>query len=104
MCYVPKYQYKCDSLTKVNSEDCDVPAMHETLSAFESIQQIDSQQSAIQNNIYCFLKILLFFFFLHFPFFLFTVKQRKLTGKTTALSFLDVYTHIHTQGNSIYSC
>lgn len=35
--------------------------------------------------------------FLYFPFFLFTVKQREMTGKTTALSFLDVYTQIHTQ-------
>lgn len=34
---------------------------------------------------------------MHFQFFFFTVKQREMTGKTTALSFLDVYTHIHTQ-------
>lgn len=34
---------------------------------------------------------------MHFPFFLFTVKQRKMTGKTTALSFLVVYKHIHTK-------
>lgn len=39
----------------------------------------------------------LFSSFLYFPFFLFTVKQKEMTGKTTALSFLDVYTHIHTQ-------
>lgn len=35
--------------------------------------------------------------FLHFPRFLFTVTQREMTGKTTALSFLDVYKQIHTQ-------
>lgn len=36
--------------------------------------------------------------FLHFPLFLFTLKQREMTGETTALSFFGcVQTHIHTK-------
>lgn len=70
---------------------------HHSISHNESTEQTKSVKNSSLSRIMFIAFEDIFSSFLHFPRFLFTVKQREMTGKTTALSFLDVYKHIYTQ-------